>query len=99
MDISIAIESPQPTDEKYALYCRYLQRWHGDAPHVMLDELLTQPIAQGDIFANANTIILMGRTRHDGRFGRALAIPKHRGSACGDEILPYRISDAGIIFD
>ena len=50
-------------------------------------------------FANANTIILMGRTRHDGRFGRALAIPKHRGSACGDEILPYRITEQGLVFD
>jgi hypothetical protein len=65
---------------------------------VMLDELMTQPIAQGDIFANANTIILMGRTRNDGRYGRALAIPKHRGSACGDEILTYRITDGGIVF-
>ena len=63
----------------------------------MLDELMTQPIAQGDIFANANTIILMGRTRHDGRYGRALAIPKHRGSACGDEILPYRITEQGLV--
>ena len=65
----------------------------------MLDELMTQPIAQGDIFANANTIILMGRTRHDGRYGRALAIPKHRGSACGDEILPYRITEQGLVLD
>jgi hypothetical protein len=64
----------------------------------MLDDLLAQPIGQGDIFSNANTIILMGRTRHDGRFGRALAVTKHRGSACGDEILPYRISDNGLLF-
>jgi hypothetical protein len=68
-------------------------------PHVMLDELLSQPISEGDIFSNANTIILMGRTRHNGRFGRALAIPKHRGSACGDEIRPYRITEAGLLFD
>ena len=68
-------------------------------PHVMLDELLGQPIGSGDIFSNANTIILMGRTRHDGRMGRALAIAKHRGSAHGDEILPYRITEAGLVFD
>jgi len=67
--------------------------------HVMLEELMIQPITQGDIFANANTIILMGRTRQDGRFGRALSIPKHRGSACGDEILPYRITDHGLVFE
>jgi KaiC/GvpD/RAD55 family RecA-like ATPase len=68
-------------------------------PRVMLDELLTEPISQGDVFANANTIILMGRTRHDGRIGRALAIAKHRGSACGDEVLQYRIGEGGLEFE
>ncbi len=65
----------------------------------MLDELLTQPISQGDIFTNANTIILMGRTRHNGRLGRALSVVKHRGSACGEEILPYRIAEEGFVFE
>jgi KaiC len=67
-------------------------------PHVLLEELMIQPIGPGDVFATANTIILMGRTRHDGRLGRALAIPKHRGSACGDEILPYWIDEKGLVF-
>ena len=79
--------------DQRAVGCLYLYT----TPHVMLDDLLAQPIAQGDIFANANTIILMGRTQHDGRLGRALAIPKHRGSACGDEILPYRITEEGLV--
>ena len=74
--------------------CLYLYT----TPQVMLDELMTQPISQGDIFANANTIILMGRTRHNGRLGRALSVAKHRGSACGDEILPYRIAEEGFVF-
>jgi KaiC/GvpD/RAD55 family RecA-like ATPase len=74
--------------------CLYLYT----APQVMLEELLAQPISQGDIFANANTIILMGRTRHNGRLGRALAVAKHRGSACGEEILPYRITEQGVVF-
>jgi KaiC/GvpD/RAD55 family RecA-like ATPase len=78
--------------DQRAIGCLYLYT----TPHVMLDDLLAQPIAQGDIFANANTIILMGRTQHNGRLGRALAIPKHRGSACGDEILPYRITEEGL---
>jgi KaiC/GvpD/RAD55 family RecA-like ATPase len=68
-------------------------------PRVMLDELLIEPISQGDVFANANTIIVMGRTRHDGRIGRALAITKHRGSACSDEILPYRITERGLVLE
>jgi KaiC/GvpD/RAD55 family RecA-like ATPase len=74
--------------------CLYLYT----TPQIMLEELLAQPISQGDIFAIANTIILMGRTRHNGRLGRALAVAKHRGSACGEEILPYRITEQGLVF-
>jgi arginine-tRNA-protein transferase len=29
-DLSIHIDSPHISDEKFALYCRYLQQWHGD---------------------------------------------------------------------
>ena len=68
-------------------------------PQIMLEELLVQPISQGDIFANANTIILMGRTHQNGKLGRALAVTKHRGSVCGEEILPYRITEEGFVFD
>jgi KaiC/GvpD/RAD55 family RecA-like ATPase len=75
-----------------AIGCLYLYT----APQTMLEELMTQPIGQGDIFATANTIILMGRTRENGRLGRAMTISKHRGSACGDGILPYRITERGI---
>jgi KaiC/GvpD/RAD55 family RecA-like ATPase len=72
--------------------CLYLYT----TPHVLLDDLMAQPIGEGDIFSNANTILLMGRTRHDGRMSRALYVAKHRGSPCGDEILPYRITARGI---
>jgi hypothetical protein len=68
-------------------------------PHVLLEELLVQPIGQGDIFSNANTIILMGKTRHNGRMGRALAVAKHRGSPHGEDIRPYRITERGLVFD
>jgi KaiC/GvpD/RAD55 family RecA-like ATPase len=80
--------------EHQSIGCLYLYT----TPQIMLEELLAQPISQGDIFANANTIILMGRTRHNGRLGRALAVAKHRGSACGEEILPYRITEQGLVF-
>jgi len=66
-------------------------------PQVMLEDLMTQPIGTGDVFATANTIILMGRTRQEGRLGRALSIPKHRGSAFSDEIMPYSITDEGLV--
>jgi KaiC/GvpD/RAD55 family RecA-like ATPase len=75
--------------------CLYLYT----TPQVMLEELVTGPIDQGGIFATANTVIFMGRMRHDGRLGRALAVAKHRGSACGDEVLPYRIGERGLVFD
>jgi hypothetical protein len=60
---------------------------------------MAEPINEGDIFANANTIILMGRTRDSGRLGRALYVAKHRGSACGDEIRSYRITNQGVVFE
>jgi hypothetical protein len=66
---------------------------------VMLNELMAAPIGEGGIFATANTIILMGRTREEGRYGRALVIAKHRGSACSDDVLPYRITGDGLVFD
>jgi KaiC/GvpD/RAD55 family RecA-like ATPase len=75
--------------------CLYLYT----TPHIMLDELMAQPLGQGDIFSNANTIILMGRTRHEGRMGRALYVAKHRGSACSDAIHPYRITDRGLVLE
>ena len=75
--------------------CLYLYT----TPHVMLDDLLGQPIGEGDIFSNANTIILMGRTRGEGRLGRALHVAKHRGSKCSEEIRPYRVTDRGVVLD
>jgi KaiC/GvpD/RAD55 family RecA-like ATPase len=75
--------------------CLYLYT----TPHILLDDLMAEPIGEGDIFSNANTIILMGRTRDAGRLGRALYVAKHRGSACGDEILPYRLNEHGLVFD
>ncbi|MEZ6122514.1 MAG: ATPase domain-containing protein [Planctomycetaceae bacterium] len=66
---------------------------------VMLDDLISRPIQSGDVLSNANTIIMMGRTRDGSRIGRALYVAKHRGSACEETILPYRIDDQGLCFD
>jgi hypothetical protein len=63
----------------------------------MLDPLLERPLDEGDLLANANTIIYLGKTRSgDGRIGRALHVAKHRGSACSDDIVPYTLDDRGI---
>jgi len=72
--------------------CLYLYT----TPHVLLDDLMSQPIGEGDIFSIANTIVFLGRTRRDSRMGRALYVAKHRGSACGDEIVPYRLTERGL---
>ena len=90
--------APRVLEHRYdhrAIGCLYLYT----APHILLDDLMTEPIGEGDIFANANTIILMGRTRDAGRLGRALYVAKHRGSACSDEIRSYRLTDHGLEFD
>jgi hypothetical protein len=65
---------------------------------VMLDDLLARPIESGDLLSNANTIILMGKTRDGNRMGRALHVSKHRGSACDDSIVPFEIAENGLVF-
>lgn len=75
--------------------CLYLYT----TPHVLLDDLMAQPIGEGDIFSNANTILMMGRTRESGRMGRSLYVAKHRGSAASDEVRPYRLTDGGLELD
>ena len=66
---------------------------------VMLDNLIERPIQSGDVLSNANTVILMGKTRTDTKIGRALYVAKHRGSACEESILPFTINDSGLCID
>ena len=64
---------------------------------VLLDDLLERPLESGDVLSNANTVILMGKVREAGRMTRALHVAKHRGSACDDRIVPFEISERGIV--
>lgn len=64
---------------------------------VMLDDLLVRPLDTGDVLSNANTIILMGKTRGGGKMGRALHVAKHRGSACDESIVPFEVTDRGVV--
>lgn len=66
---------------------------------VMLDDLIERPVQSGDVLSNANTVILMGKTRSGPKIGRALYVAKHRGSACDESILPFSINDSGICFE
>ena len=61
-----------------------------------LDALIERPLDEGDVLSNANTVIAMGKVREGAKFLRAMYVAKHRGAACTDEIIPYRIGDAGI---
>lgn len=65
----------------------------------MLDDLLIRPIASGDALSNANTIILMGKVRDGLRMRRALHVAKHRGSACDDAIVPFEITEHGLVLE
>lgn len=63
---------------------------------VMLDDLLTRKIESGDVLANANTIILMGKQRSGTKIGRALHVAKHRGSHCDDSIREFEVTATGL---
>jgi KaiC/GvpD/RAD55 family RecA-like ATPase len=69
------------------------------SPETMLDDLISRPLVEGDVLANANTVIHLGKVREGGKLGRALYVSKHRGSACTDEIVPFRIDEQGVRVD
>jgi hypothetical protein len=62
----------------------------------MLDELICRPLDEGDVLANANTIIQLGKIRDGAKVRRALHIAKHRGSAASDDIVPFEITEHGL---
>lgn len=66
------------------------------SPETQLEALIDKPLEEGDYFAQANTVIYLGKIRDGLKFRRALYISKHRGSVCSDEIIPYEIDDAGL---
>lgn len=66
------------------------------AHETLLDELIERPLVDGDVFATANTLIYMGKLRDGNQISRGLFIAKHRGSACSDELIRYKITDSGI---
>jgi KaiC/GvpD/RAD55 family RecA-like ATPase len=65
---------------------------------VLLEELISRSIEAGDVLANANTIILLGKVHQGSRMGRALHVAKHRGSACDESIVPFDVTDHGLAF-
>jgi hypothetical protein len=62
----------------------------------MLDDLISRRLDEGDVLSNANTLIFMGKIRDGNRISRGLYIAKHRGSACDERIVEYRIGETGL---
>jgi KaiC/GvpD/RAD55 family RecA-like ATPase len=90
-----ADEAAQHTYDPAAIGCLLLYTSH----QTMLDDLISRPLDEGDVLSNANTLIYMGKIRDGDRIGRGLYIAKHRGSACDERIVPYRIDDRGVRID
>jgi KaiC/GvpD/RAD55 family RecA-like ATPase len=63
---------------------------------MMLDDLIGRRLDEGDALSNANTLIYMGKIRRENQVARGLYVAKHRGSACSDDIIPFRVTDDGI---
>ena len=62
----------------------------------LADGAASRPLDEGDSLSNANTLIYMGKIRDGNRLGRGLYIAKHRGSACDERIVEYRIESDGL---
>lgn len=75
--------------------CMLLQTAH----ETSLDALIERPLDEGDLLANANTVLHLGKIREGTKFRRAIYISKHRGSPCSDEIIPYRIESGGLVLE
>ena len=66
---------------------------------MMIDEMVERRIESGDVLSNANTIILMGKYRDGMSMKRALCVAKHRGSPVDESVVPYEITDQGIVIE
>ena len=64
-----------------------------------LEGLIERPLDEGDLLSNASSLIYLGKIRDGTKFRRAMYVAKHRGSACTDEIIPYRIEAGGLRLD
>jgi KaiC/GvpD/RAD55 family RecA-like ATPase len=82
----------QNTYDPGGIGCMLLMTAH----ETSLDALLERPLDEGGVLANANTVIHLGKIRDGTRFRRAMYVAKHRGSACTDEIIPFRIDASGL---
>ncbi len=64
---------------------------------VMLQDLMSREVVEGDLATNANTIVLLGRWPVGRRLSRAAFVLKHRGRPCSDEIVPFAVTEEGLV--
>ena len=64
----------------------------------LLEQLIAEPLANGDLAAGANTVILLGRMFEAGHLQRGLYIAKHRGSYAHQHIMPVALCARGAEF-
>lgn len=87
-----AVQAEQHVYDPSRIGCQLLCTSH----ETMLEDLIARPLHQGDVLSNANTLIYLGKIQDGNRMRRAIYIPKHRGSACSEEIVPYTIDEHGL---
>jgi KaiC/GvpD/RAD55 family RecA-like ATPase len=87
-----AEEAARHTYDAAQIGCLLLYTSH----ETMLDDLIRRRLDEGDVLSNANTLIYMGKIKGGNRIGRGLYIAKHRGSACDERIIEYRIEERGL---
>ena len=90
-----AEEAARHTYDPTKIGCLLLYTSH----ETMLDDLISRRLDEGDVLSNANTLIYMGKIREGNRLGRGLYIAKHRGSACEERIVEYKIEKGGLRID
>lgn len=90
-----AEEAARHTYAPASIGCLLLYTSH----ETMLDDLISRPLDEEDALSNANTLIYMGKIRDGNRLARGLYIAKHRGSACDERIVEYRIESGGLKID
>ena len=93
--------------ERFRHYAAEIGKFHYDhgeigamllytSAEAMLDELIRRPLDEGDVLANANTILQLGKIRDGTKIRRALHVAKHRGSRASEAIVPFEITDRGL---
>ncbi len=83
--------------QKQAYDCEEISTMALQTTHeTLLEDLIARPLPPGDLAANANTIILLGRLRQGEETSRGAFVLKHRGRNCSEKTVSFEITDRGL---